>query len=59
MVQLFGSCEFRVKELFTPEKLESIWLEPYRIPGKMVAVRIRRLCSKWLKWVERRYVIKE
>lgn len=59
MVQLCGSCEFRVKELFTPEKLEPIWLEPYRIPGKMVAVRIRRLCSKWLKWVERRYVIKE
>lgn len=62
LVQLCGSYEFGAKNgaaLFPPENLESIWLESYRIQGKMVAFRIRKLCCRWVKGVERRYIIKE
>lgn len=45
--------------LFTLEKLESMRLEPYRIQGGKVAVRIRKLPSKWVKWAECRDIIKK
>lgn len=45
--------------LFTPERLESMRLEPYRIQGEEVAVRIRKLRSKWVKRAECRDIIKE
>ena len=45
--------------LFTPEKLESMRFEAYRIQGERLAVRIKMLHSKWVKWAGCRDIIKE